>query len=325
MPRKRTIPWETQLLIFLDYRRLKKVYPTAKLHGIARSTVSGIVDEFKESGFSSTPRPDLSPAILSLAQEHHLNEVMDMLRHAPSLELQNPTEQLRGGLQPDEELGEPAELKTELIDPLPMPEELNWHLHGSETGELIQDVKRAVGDFSRQCLRLWQDIRSDLEVSCGLPVRAYRSPQQRGPEPQIFHGLVDRTYRMLFDASARSSGPPDDWPGWNLVENDPSSLRAGETEAAAGGPERHQMVKLGVESFLHGKFLDYIKRPAELTRLYHDLLYAKKIVEEALRAVTSAEVCRKVCPACPYPEALLTLDHDDAQDELAEDGSSESE
>lgn len=109
------------------------------------------------------------------------------------------------------------------------------------------------------------------------------------------------------------------------MENDPTALKAGATEVVVGGPAKHEMVKLGVARFLRDRFRGYVHLPVELTRLYRDLQYAKQILEEALRDVTSAEVHRNVCPACPYPEALLRLGFDDAHDEFAEGSNSESQ
>ncbi len=117
MSRKRNIPWETRISIFLDYRQLKKVYPTAKRQGIARSTVSAIVNEFKDMGFSETPRPDLSPPILTLAQEHHLRAVVELLQQAQDVKLFDPSDWLRGGLAPEDALGDQARLKASQIDP----------------------------------------------------------------------------------------------------------------------------------------------------------------------------------------------------------------
>ena len=104
MPRPRSIKWETRLAIFLDYRRRRKVYPIAKRYGIARSTVSAIVNEFKEMGFAVAPRPSLSSTILAQAQEHHLREVLDGLGAPRTIELTNPVDNVRGRMEPGDAL-----------------------------------------------------------------------------------------------------------------------------------------------------------------------------------------------------------------------------
>ncbi len=322
MSRKRNIPWETRISIFLDYRRLKKVYPTAKRQGIARSTVSAIVNEFKDMGFSEAPRPDLSPPILTLAQEHHLRAVMELLQHAQDVKLFDPGDWLRGGLAPEDALGDQATLKASQIDPIPLDEALVWHLKGTEAGQMIQEVKQSIVVYGQRCLELWRDIRANLEESCSLPVRTYDSPEQEEPEPHIFHLLVDEIYRRLLHSSSRSEDPSNDFPRWNLAEGRAAVLRAGGTEIAIGAPADHQAVQLGVQSLLRDKAQAYSLRLAELTRLDHDLQYVKEIIEEVMQKEDLEEVGKGVCPACPYPEAGLALVSANAPGDLEVSGRS---
>ena len=320
MSRRRNIPWETRISIFLDYRQLRKVYPTAKRHGIARSTVSAIVNEFKEIGFSEAPRPDLSPPILTLAQEHHLRAVMDLLQQAQELKLAGPGDWLRGGLSAEDALTDQAPLKASQIDPLPLDEALVWHLKDTEAGQMIQEVKQSIVVYGQRCLELWRDIRTDLEESCSLPVRTYSNPEQQEPKPHIFHLLVDETYRLLLASSSRSDDPDNDVLRWNLAEGRSTVLRAGATEVAIGTPADHLAVQLGVQSLLRNKAQAYCLRLAELTRLDHDLQYVKEIIEEVMRKEDLEEVGRGVCPACPYPEAHLALVSENAPGEFGGGG-----
>ena len=311
MPRTRTIPWEVRLSIFLDFRQLKKVYPTAKRHGIARSTVSAIVEEFREMGFSLAPRPELSAKVLTLAQEHHISAVMESLQQAQLANLTDPREGLRGGLTPEDALGEQAGPLAAQMDPLPLDEAVTWHLKGTEAGQMVQEARKAIRVYSQRCLELWREIRTDVEGVCRLPVRTYCGPDQRGPGPHIFHTMVDEIYKAMLNGPSRSGKSAEDLPCWNLAQNSPSVLRTGGTEVAVGGPEDHQRVKLGVESLHRNKSRDYAQRLLELTRLYQDLKYVKEISAEALGSATLEEIRGSVCPACPYPEAHLAPGPDD--------------
>jgi len=80
MPRTRKVPSEIRVAVFLDYRRLGKVYPVAKKHGLARSTVDWILDEFRRDGFSDTRRLDLPGAVLARIQEEHIQQVLPSLQ-----------------------------------------------------------------------------------------------------------------------------------------------------------------------------------------------------------------------------------------------------
>ena len=79
MARPKSIPWRERVSIFIDYRRSGKVQPTAKSHGVARSTVSAIVSEFEKEGFSKKPRANLPVATLRAMQDKHVEGLWQLL------------------------------------------------------------------------------------------------------------------------------------------------------------------------------------------------------------------------------------------------------
>ena len=142
---KSSIPWERRVRIFLDYRHLGKVYPVAKSHNIARSTVAAIIEQFVESGFSPQPRLSLSPGTLSQMQDHHFRGVLQHLQRGLTIHLIKPFENLRSGLDPKDALGEGADLKVAEREPLSLDEELVWHITGTIAESTIPEVPKAVG------------------------------------------------------------------------------------------------------------------------------------------------------------------------------------
>ena len=305
MPRTRKVPWGKRISIFLDFRQSKKVYPTAKRHGIARSTVSAIIDEFREMGFSDAPRPDLSKKILTLAQKHHLRDVTESLQQAQLVILLSPGEGLRGGLSPEDALSEEAIFLAGQIDPLPLQEPLVWHLEGTEAAQMVQESKQAIRSYSQRCLKLWQEIRKELEDRCGLSVQPHRGHHD-GEEPAIFHSLIDVVYVHLLSVACDQGKLVNDFPRWDVLEHNPQFLRANGKEVAFGQPEDHLRVKQGVELLLGNESQNHTQSLSELNRLFHDLEYVKLIAEAALTSVTEEEINRGVCPACPYPEIPLS-------------------
>ena len=299
MPRPPSIPWEKRIAIFLDYRRRRKVYPTAQLHGVARATVSRIVNEFIEMGFAVAPRPNLSPTILALAQEQHLREVLEELPKSRAPRLPHPRDNVRAGLRPDDALREEARTRVEARDPLPLEETLAWHLKGSAAERTINEMKRGIQDYDLRCLELWRGIRTALEETTRLSVRHYRSQKERQREFSIFDVLVELLYKQLFVGQ-----PPRDWPDWDdPAEDQPAPLRADGIEVAFGRPVERQAVKQAITLFLKTQFKGYQRHAVELTQLHHDLQYVEKIVQEVLARVTPEDVKAGVCPACPFPEA----------------------
>ncbi|MEE9199586.1 MAG: hypothetical protein V3U26_07315 [Dehalococcoidia bacterium] len=317
MPRPRSIPWAKRVSIFLDYRQLKKFYPTAKRHMVARSTVDLIVKEFTEQGFAKEPRPNLSPMILAQLQEHHLQEVLRGLRTPPTVHLTEPRANFRAGIEPEEALGEGAPLKVSQRDPLSVGEVLLWHLKGTGAERTLEEAQKAIRDYDQRCLALWRDIGSALMEACSLPARAYRSrPDWGDREPHIPHELVDLVYHDAFDATPSYQLEPQNW---RPAPDDPPVLMAG-SRTAVVGETAHDAVRQGVALFLTRTFGECQRRATELTRLHHDLQYVTVIVQEALQRTTPEEVRRGICPVCPYPEARQEPSLGNQQGETSEGG-----
>lgn len=307
MPRPRTISWATRVAIFLDYRRVKKVHPTAKKHGVARSTVVAILEEFTKQDFSKEPRldPARSLMILVQAQEHHLQEILQGRHTRPTIRLVEPSKNVRAGLDPEDAIGEDATLKLAQQEHIPLEESLLWHLKGAEAELMVQESRQALQDYDQHCLDLWRDVSSVLGQECGLSVEAYHPrPVWPDQEPHLAHELVDLIYSDLWNPVLSVSHPPE---SWRTADGDPAILKAGTFAAVAGGPEQHEATRKGVGRFLKHKFGEYQRRATNLSRLHHDLEYVTVIVQDALQGTTEEQVRQGICPACPYPEARLNL------------------
>ena len=304
MPRSWTIDWRTRVAVFLSYRRLKRrVYPVAKRHGIARSTVSAIVEEFRRAGFGETPRARLSPAILGRAQELHLCAVLEECQRSRPFHLATPETKLRADRGPVETTEQSLVSELPGSDDLILGDVLVWHLRGSSAEPAIQEAQQAITDYDERCWGLWSDVSFEIESESALPVVSSRDRTDGEDTAQIFDTLVDLTYKVLLRRSPEGDRKPDNWPRWGKGGASPSILTAGHVEVAVGDSEEHTAVQRAVAEFLSNKFEEYRRRARELTRLYHDLQYVQAIVEEALRQVTDEEIRKGICPECPYPEA----------------------
>lgn len=305
MARPRKIPWDRRVQIFLDYRRLQKVYPTARAHKIARSTVTAIVNEFRAAGFAPAARPALSSGMLTLAQELHLSEVVAQLGEPLTLDLSEPSRSGRAGLEPEDALHEDA-LEKIMSDPFRLSDSLVWHLRGTPAEEAVQEGRKAVGDYNQRCLALWWEIRSGLEDSCKLPVCRYAEGKDETPDkPHIFHGLVDMLYQALWSGSPPPAPPPAISLDWDTGREDPDVLIARSNLVAVGSSTDQEAVKCGTKKFLAENEETLHGRAGELTRLYDDLAYLKDIVGDQFDRVTKDDVCKGICPACPYPEGEI--------------------
>ncbi|MEE9262766.1 MAG: hypothetical protein V3U95_09380 [Dehalococcoidia bacterium] len=261
--------------------------------------MAAITEEFTEQGFSKKPRPYLSPVLLAEAQEAHLKEVMESIHTNPVIHLVAPQENLRAYIEPEDAIGEGAEPKLEQWLPIPIKEELLWHIKETVAERTIRETQRALRDYVQRRLALWRGIRSELEQRCHLKVKAYHStPSQMDLDPYISHELVDLTYGDVFNDTPSYQLDPDNW---RPNPDQPHILMAGNWAAAVGEP-CHEAVRQGVRSFLKDRFDEYHHRANELKRLHHDLQYVAAIVKEAFEQTTEEEVHQGICPACPYPE-----------------------
>ena len=81
MPRPKSITYEKRAQVFLAYRQSgRKVNPVANRYGIARSTVSVIVREFEDMGFSEEPRAKVSADLLNEMQQQHIVSLLELPR-----------------------------------------------------------------------------------------------------------------------------------------------------------------------------------------------------------------------------------------------------
>ena len=292
MPRPKSIAWDIRVAVFLDYRRRgKKVNPVANRFNIARSTVRVIVKEFEDVGFSAQPRARVSEELLIELQETHLTNVCRFPRLGVGhLELGPGTS--------NEEASQKA-----LSDPLPVQESSLWHLKGTKAEHVIQGARNAVSDYLQRESEAWRDLQSALETVCGLKERETTTDQDQGSH--LFPALKHRLRNAFFERSFEAQRPPLSWLVWDLQPGDSNVLRLLGEPIGKGSSEDHQHIKEGVESFLTNDFRDHQRRALELHHLRQDMGLMEEIVGDSLDSVSEDELRRGICPACPYPEAML--------------------
>ena len=307
MARPKTIPWEKRVSVFLTYRRNGgKVYPVANRYGIARSTVNVIVKEFVDMGFSDGPRANVSPEYLKEMQEQHLQDVL-----RPSGGPSGPdrlTAMAVGNLDVSPATNEEEALKLAEADPLHVPEELQWHLKGTAAERVIQEARNAARDFHRRDHAAWRDLRLALEAVCQLPERS--SPANQDREPYLLPALKNRLRNSFFDRPFQRQAPTSDWLEWDVQPDDLLFLRLKREQVAVGSSEEHQRVRSGVVDFLSNSYRDFQRRFVEVERLRWDLGLFQQVLGKTVGSVQEGEVRRRICPACPYPEALQEPDGD---------------
>ena len=302
MARPKSIPWETRVNVFLSYRLLgKKVYPVAKRYGVARSTVTLIVKEFVDLGFSSHPRPNLSTQTLRTLQELHLEGLVSQLRD-PSVASDTGGEPM-GLLDLTPATNEDAAREALTKNPLYIQDELEWHLGGNKAEEVFREARHAAAAFHQQDHRAWHDLREKLEGQCRLPVRESLSDIDH--EPHILPGLVHLLRNAFFDAKYHSQPPASEWEKWVTDPEAPIFLRADGQRVAVGNSDDHESVRSGVTAFLVDDFRGFQRRFKELERLRLDLRLLHEVVEDAFKGVKEQDVRRGICPACVYPEAIV--------------------
>jgi hypothetical protein len=312
MARPRTITWEKRVGIFLAYRRTgAKVNQVAKNHGVAKSTVTAIVNEFKEMGFADQPRARVSPESLQQMQERHIQRVL-----YPSGEPQGPDagpghlvaaalNQLNVTLATNEE----EALKLADDDPLFVPEELAWHLKDTAAERVIQEARNAARDFHLRDYAAWRDLRLELEAACTLLEGAdYPGGQDR--VPHLIKALKNRLHTSFFDRPFKFQAPGPDWLEWDVYPDDPLVLRLKREIVAVGGLEDHQRVRDGVASFLTNSYRELQRRFVEVERLRSDLGLFQQVLSKTVASVSEEEIRCRICPACPYPEAQQESDTD---------------
>jgi transposase len=293
MPRPKTIEWEKRVSVFLAYRRNGgKVNPVANHYGIARSTVNVIVKEFEDMGFAGRPRAKVSPALLTQMQEQHLRQVMG----------HKGVGHLSLGPGTDDETGR----QVAAADPLPVQEELAWHLKGTKAEQVISEVTNAARDYLLRESEAWRELRLDLEEICGLPEREDKTTQD--PEAYLLPSLKRRLHNTFFDRAFQKQPPPPSWLEWDVVLDNARVLLLQRQEVAIGDAADHLRIKQGVASFLAHSFREHQRRFLQIERLRRDLGIMQEIVNQTLGSIEESDVRRGICPACPYPEARLEPD-----------------
>lgn len=295
MSRPNTYTWGKRSAVFLDYRLVRgKVNPVANRHVMARSTVRVIVKEFEDLGFSSLPRAKVSTNLLTEMQELHLASLAD----SPSL----------GAGYSDIGPGasESEERRAALAERLPVEENFLWHLKGTKAELLIQEVNKAKQDYFQRESEALIALGLALEASCKLPER--NGGDSAAPEAYLFPELTSKLRSAFFDKPFLVEPPGPDWLVWDLEPNDPKALRLRNGCVAIGSSADHQLVKEGMTFFLADGFKEHQRRFSEIERLRQDMILMHDVVGKVVEAVTADDIRLGICPACPYPEAILEAD-----------------
>lgn len=294
MPRPKTIPWDTRVKIFLAYRRAGgKVNPVAKNHSVARSTVTAIVGEFKEMGFSNQPRAKVPIVLLKELQEGHLKSLLDLPSRGVGL--------LNLGPGTDNEAG----IREAAANPLPFSQDSIWHLRGTEAEQTIKEAKSAVSNYLERELRAWQGLQQTLEASCQLQEH---SEECEDTTSFLFPDPKRLLRNIFFDEAFLLDPPPQSWLQWDVDPSEVNVLRLNGSRAAVGSPDDHRLVKDGLSSFLLNDFKERQSHFLEIERLRHDMMLLQGIVSRSLAAVPEDTIRRGICPGCPYPEATLDIE-----------------
>jgi len=303
MARPKTIPWEKRVALFLAYRQNGgKVTPVVNRYLTPRSTVSLIVKEFREMGFALRPRANVSTEFLQQMQEEHFQDVL----HAaggPSNGKRLTTKAV-GNLNLTAATDEQGAWKMVEADDLPIPEELHWHLKGTAAERVILEARNAARDFHQRDYLAWRDLRLALEAACGLPeLPEMDSPPPQDRRPHLLPVLKTRLRDRLLVSDLQRQAPGLDWLEWDVASGYPRVLRLKGEHVAEGSPEDHQRVKDGVAGFLTHSYQDLQRRFVEVKRLRRDLELLQRVLAITLAFVSEEEIRRRICPACPYPEA----------------------
>ncbi len=265
--------------------------PVANRYGIARSTVSVIVGEFVDMGFSEEPRVKVSTDLLKDMQQQHIVSLLELPRLGVG--------RLKLGPANDNE----ARRQEAIADPLPIQDETRWHLRGTDAEQVIGEATNANRDYLRRESEAWQGLRLALDGACHLPERDGEIRQD--PEPHLLPALKRRLRNAFFDGAFLAEPPPPSWLEWDLGPDQPQVLGLQGERIGIGSTEDHQRIKEGVTAFLGSAFRDHQRRFSEVERLRQDMELIDGILDEKLQAITEDDVRRGICPSCPYPEASL--------------------
>lgn len=295
MGRKPTYEWQTRVEIFLAYRRLGgKVLPVSEKFNVARSTVTLIVHEFAQLGFSMKPRVELSNEFLEEAQKRHLAQVKDF-------HLSEPLSSRLGEL-PMRPLTPGDVTLSRLSD------EFMWHIKGTDTERILLQAKGAIGKYVEQWDVFWKDLYEDTSRYCGYSISEPKGRNQYGHSCYVFLALPAKLRSTFFDPDGENAPEVATWfevmPG-EVVVGEPMSnyLTAKSERVAVGDRAALEQIAKGFERLVADKYHEYQRRAVDLERHRKDLGYVDAIIEKKLNTLRQVELANGVCPSCPYPEA----------------------
>ena len=304
MPRPRSISYKKRVEIFLDYRRSRrKVYPVSKTHDVARSTVTLIVNEFREAGFSDQPRLSLSSELLEQAQIRHQCEVVEEFKSFPGISVAEPAGNVKGGINDASALAENAENIIREKQVLGLSPALVWHLAETQAEETLRAVGKSIIEYNVLCFDLWQGIRGNLEEQSGCPVAEARGSQDKESGGQLYPVLVDEIYRRFCSHPIRRELPPPEWPRLKTRQNSGMGEIELDSTAVARVDKGHQDLAGRVRNTVHDHAGQYLEDAKRLFATYGDLRYVLSYAQEVVRQVQPEQVRIGICPDCPYPES----------------------
>lgn len=187
---------------------------------------------------------------------------------------------------------------------LSVPEELQWHLKGTAAERVIQEARKAAREFHQRGYAAWRDLRQALEAACGLP-EGNDYPHGQDREPHLLRALKNQLHDSFFLPLFQRPAPGLEWLEWDVYPHDPLVLRLKRQFAAVGSPEVHQRVMEAVVAFLTNNYRGLQQRFVAVKRLRDDLGLFQQVLTNTMASVTEDEVRRRICPACPYPEAQV--------------------
>ena len=302
MARTRTILFGQRMEIFLDYRRARrKVYPVAIKHNVARSTVSLIVNEFREAGFSEKPRLDLPANLLEEAEKIHQIEVMAELEKAPSITAPEPEGNVRGGLGESDALASDANEILRAKPTIDLSTSLRWHLKETEAERNVAHVEEAIISYRAECFEFWEKINRDLEDNTDAIVRQSRDGQTPKSRGQLCLALVDAVYRRFCSLSRGNDALPSDWP--RLMAREDGTIELDNVLVAKVDKGSENLVA-DILSTIQAHRADYLIQARGLMATYGDLRHVLSYVQKVLGKVQPDQVQQGICPDCPYPESV---------------------
>ena len=294
MPRRIRLSWHQKVGIFRTYRVLGgKGYPTAQRHGVARSTVRAVIEEFTHAGFTSAPRLQLSPDTLAKLQEKHVAEVVDIGEH-PALSI----------APPEDYPSRRQQRKERASSEPPMPVSLQWHLKGTPVEGLLGEAEGAISEYIRLTVDLWRSVREALEQHCKMEAVEDDQIGEDWDGSRMSTILADVAYRGLLETSfaLTEQWKEDSMRGASGVPSPRTFKRGGRRIAIVFDVDLDEFIDR-IRVYERKDVPAFKQRAADLIPIYKDLRYLQPIAWDALRGVSLDDIRTGLCPSCPYPEA----------------------